>query len=385
MSDPFDIAVIGGGPAGLVAALLARRRGLRVALVAPRVAANDKRTVAMLGVSVDILGEAGVWEALADTVAPLVTMRIVDGTRRLVRAPLVEFHASEIGRTAFGYNVPTAALVAALDDAAEAAGVVRFDGFATSIEPGADSVAIEAGAAGSLEARLVGAADGRNSPARAAAGIVIRRWSYPQTALVANIRHSLPHGNVSTEFHTETGPFTLVPLPGERSAIVCVVRPDEAERLATLSDAELARLFEVKSHHIVGAIEIDGARQQFPLSGQSAKSFAARRIALIGEAAHVFPPIGAQGLNLSLRDAAVFAAVAADHASDPGAAEALADYDRRRTTDIFTRTTAVDALNRTLLTGFLPVQAARGIGLFALDRLPSLKRFAMRQALAPHL
>ncbi len=385
MSDPFDIAVIGGGPAGLVAALLARHRGLRVALVAPRAVANDKRTVAMLGVSVDILGEAGVWDALADTVAPLVTMRIVDGTRRLVRAPLVEFHASEIGRAAFGYNVPTAALVAALDDAAEAAGVVRLDGLATAIEPGADSVAIEVGAAGSLEARLVGAADGRNSPGRAAAGIAIRRWSYPQTALVANIRHTLPHGNVSTEFHTETGPFTLVPLPGARSAVVCVVKPYEAERLALLSDADLARLFEEKSHHIVGAIEIDGARQQFPLSGQSAKSFAARRIALIGEAAHVFPPIGAQGLNLSLRDAAVFSAVASDHASDPGAADALADYDRRRATDIFTRTTAVDTLNRTLLTGFLPIQAARGIGLFALDRLPSLKRFAMRQALAPHL
>jgi len=385
VTDLADIAVVGAGPAGLVAALLARSHGLSVALVAPRTLPNDKRTVAMLGVSVDILEEAGVWAALTDTVAPLATMRIVDATRRLVRAPLVEFHASEIGRPAFGYNVPNAALIAALESEAEAAGILRLDGFARAITPAEDRVTIDAGDAGRIEARLVGAADGRNSPAREAAGIAVRRWSYPQTALVVNIRHNLSHDDVSTEFHTETGPFTLVPLPGKRSAVVCVVKPEEAERLAAVSDIELARVFEEKSRFLVGDIEIDGARQRFPLTGQTARQFAARRIALIGEAAHVFPPIGAQGLNLSLRDAAVFASVAAAHRDDPGAPGALADYDRRRSGDVLSRTTAVDALNRTLLTGFLPVQAARGIGLFALDRLPALKRFAMRQALAPHL
>lgn len=385
MIDLVDVAVVGAGPAGLVAALQARRRGLSVALIAPRALPNDQRTVAMLGVSVDILEEAGVWAALTETVAPLATMRIVDATRRLVRAPLVEFHASEIGRSAFGYNVPNAALIAALEQQAEMAGIVRLDGLARAITPGEDRVVIDAGAAGLIEARLLGAADGRNSPAREAAGIPVRRWSYPQTALVVNISHSVAHDDVSTEFHTETGPFTLVPLPGRRSAVVCVVKPAEAERLAVMSDADLARIFEQKSRSLVGRIEIDGPRQRFPLTGQTARHFAARRIALIGEAAHVFPPIGAQGLNLSLRDAAVFAAVAAAHRADPGSADALADYDRRRSGDILSRTTAVDALNRTLLTSFLPVQAARGIGLFALDRLPALKRFAMRQALAPHL
>lgn len=385
MTGILDVVVAGAGPAGLAAALLARRRGLSVGIVAPRATPNDQRTVAMLGVSVDILAEAGVWDEIEATVAPLATMRIVDGTRRLVRAPLVEFHAGEIGRAAFGYNVPNAALIAALEHAAEAAGVHRVDGLAREIVPEADSVAIDAGAAGALRARLLGAADGRNSRSREAAGIRVRRWSYPQTALVVNITHALPHDDVSTEFHTETGPFTLVPLPGRRSAVVCVVRPDEAERLAALPDEALAHVFEEKSHFLVGAVAIDGPRQRFPLTGQTAERFAARRIALIGEAAHVFPPIGAQGLNLSLRDAAVFAGVAAAHAADPGAADALAEYQRRRSADILSRTGAVDALNRTLLTGFLPVQAARGIGLFALDRLPALKRFAMRQALAPHL
>ncbi len=385
MNAAIDVAVVGAGPAGLCAAILAAREGLSVALVAPRAIPTDRRTVAMLGVSVEILEETGIWPALSDTVAPLRTMRIVDGTRRLVRAPLVEFHASEIGRDAFGYNVPTAAMIAALEDAATAAGILRLDGLARSITVHDDHVAIYAGDAGSVAARLVGAADGRNSPAREAAGIGLKRWSYPQTAVVANIRHTLPHGDGSTEFHTETGPFTLVPLPGLRSAVVCVVKPAEAERLMQLDDRGLAEVFERKSHFLVGDIEIDGPRQAFPLTGQSAERFADRRIALIGEAAHVFPPIGAQGLNLSLRDAAVFARTAAAHRADPGAEDALSDYRRRRSGDVYTRTTAVDALNRTLLTSFLPVQAARGVGLFALDRLPALKRFAMRQALAPHL
>jgi len=385
MNAPIDVAVVGAGPAGLSAAILAAREGLSVALVAPRVIPMDRRTVAMLGVSVEILEETGIWPALSDTVAPLRTMRIVDGTRRLVRAPLVEFHASEIGRDAFGYNVPTAAMIAALEDAATAAGILRLDGLARSITVHDDHVAIAAGDAGSVAARLVGAADGRNSPAREAAGIGLKRWSYPQTAVVANIRHTLPHGEVSTEFHTETGPFTLVPLPGLRSAVVCVVKPAEAERLMQLDDRGLAEVFERKSHFLVGDIEIDGARQAFLLTGQSAERFADRRIALIGEAAHVFPPIGAQGLNLSLRDAAVFARTAGAHRADPGSEDALADYRRRRSGDVYTRTAAVDALNRTLLTSFLPIQAARGVGLFALDRLPALKRFAMRQALAPHL
>ncbi|PPE79591.1 2-octaprenyl-6-methoxyphenyl hydroxylase [Kaistia algarum] len=381
----FDVLVIGAGPAGLAAAILAQQAGATTALLAPRLEARDRRTVAMLGVSVDILKQAGIFAAVEGVSAPMRTMRLVDSTRRLIRAPLVEFHASEIGREVFGYNIPHAALVSALEQAATAIGVERIDGVAASIEPDLDAVTVVTGAGDTITARLLGAADGRRSPGREAAGIGVRSWSYPQSALVVNTAHALPHDDVSTEFHTETGPFTLVPLPGLHSAVVCVERPAEAERLMGLSDDALAAEFERRSHFLLGAIRIDGPRQVFPLTGLAARKFAARRIALIGEAAHVFPPIGAQGLNLGLRDAAVFANVIAGHLADPGSAAALSAYDRGRTGDVFTRTAGVDALNRTLLTSFLPVQAARGIGLFAMDRLPALKRAAMRRALAPHL
>jgi 2-octaprenyl-6-methoxyphenol hydroxylase len=117
------------------------------------------------------------------------------------------------------------------------------------------------------------------------------------------------------------------------------------------------------------------------MGGLSVERFSAQRTALIGEAAHVFPPIGAQGLNLGLRDVAALVEVA--DARDPGAADGLAAYERSRASDVRTRTRAVDALNRSLLSDLLPVDFARGLGLLALDSIAPLRRFVMRQGLTP--
>jgi 2-octaprenyl-6-methoxyphenol hydroxylase len=200
--------------------------------------------------------------------------------------------------------------------------------------------------------------------------------------MVLNFRHSLPHHDTSTEFHTEHGPFTLVPLPGERSSLVWVDRPETtAERMA-LDDDALALAIERRAASILGKVTVDGKRQSFPLSGMTPARFAAGRIVLAGEAAHVFPPIGAQGLNLGYRDVTALGDLLARTGGDPGDPALLAGYERARRGDVFLRTNAVDALNRTLLNGFLPVQAARGFGLFLLDRLPALRRAVMRQGVA---
>src|SRR6185437_10980752 len=130
-----------------------------------------------------------------------------------------------------------------------------------------------------------------------AAGIATEEWRYEQSALVCNLRHAEPHHDTSTEFHTESGPFTLVPLRGNRSSLVLVARPAETARLMALDDAALASELEERSASILGAITIDGRRAVFPASGMRADAFAANRIVLAGEAAHVLPPIGAQGLN----------------------------------------------------------------------------------------
>jgi 2-octaprenyl-6-methoxyphenol hydroxylase len=260
---------------------------------------------------------------------------------------------------------------------------------AEDVAPEDDAVRVRLADGTTVTASLVVAADGRGSKTRAAAGISVSEWRYDQAALVVNLRHSRPHDDTSTEFHTPTGPFTLVPLPGSRSSLVWVGSRGETEERAALSDNDLANEIERRSASILGAIEIDGRRQVFPLAGMNADRFAARRIVLAGEAAHVFPPIGAQGLNLGYRDVAALGEILegtmTDPGADPGAGAVLAAFDRARRGDVFTRTAAVDALNRTLLTGFLPVQALRGLGLFLLDRVAPLRRAVMRQGVAAGL
>ena len=227
-------------------------------------------------------------------------------------------------------------------------------------------------------------ADGRNSICRTAAGISLDSRTYPQTALTFTLAHTRPHHDISTEFHTAEGPFTLVPLPGLRSSLVCVVADDEAERLCALAPAALDAEIERRSHSILGKMHIEPGYGVFPVSIATASRFAANRVALVGEAAHLFPPIGAQGLNLGMRDAVAIAEIAGDiHGRGGDIADAIAAYDRRRRADIASRSVAVDLLNRSLLSDFLAVQGLRGLTLYALDRIGPLRRAAMREGVAP--
>jgi 2-octaprenyl-6-methoxyphenol hydroxylase len=237
-----------------------------------------------------------------------------------------------------------------------------------------------------IAARLAIGAEGRRSLCRSAVGIEFTSATYPQVALTCNLSHSREHGDTSTEFHTESGPFTLVPLPGRRSSLVFVTNPDEAPSLARLSAADMAAEIEHRSHSILGKVTVEPGRGVFPLALETARSFGVSRVVLVGEAAHVIPPIGAQGLNLGLRDAAVIAELVVEarrEGGDVGAPDLCARYDRMRRADVTSRTLAVDALNRSLLSGFLPLQGARGLGLFLMEQVGPLRRAIMREGVAP--
>ena len=380
------VTVVGGGPSGLIAALALASGGLPVTLVAPP-RAPDPRTTALMDGSVRALEALGLWERLRTDASPLRVMRLVDGTRRLLRAPEVEFRAGELGLEGFAWNLENEVLLAALDDAvAEAAGIERVAGAVRSVTDGTQQVAVELDDGRTIASALVAAADGRNSPCRRAAGIGVKVRDYPQVAVTATLAHSRPHHDISTEFHTETGPFTLVPLPGDRSSVVCVVSAREAEELLALAEDAFARVMERKARSILGRMSLASPRGSFPLSQRTAERFARGRIALIGEAAHIIPPIGAQGLNLGIRDAATLAELAVDamqSGEDIGGAGVTDAYERRRRADVASRGFAVDLFNRSLLSDLVPVAGLRGLGLWLMGRSPMLRKAVMREGVGP--
>jgi 2-octaprenyl-6-methoxyphenol hydroxylase len=380
-----QVAIVGAGPAGLTAAIALASAGVEIALVARLPTASDARTSALLEGSVKALEALGVWSRCREHAAPLRVMRIIDDTPRLLRAPEVCFAASEIGLDAFGYNIENQFLVAALEARArELAALTRIEDEAVAVEIADEQVTVRCNRGAALSARLAIGAEGRRSLCRAAAGIDMRGRSYAQTALAFNLGHSRPHHDTSTEFHAEAGPFTLVPLPRRRSSLVFVVDPAEVAKLSTLSDAQMAAEVERRSHSILGKIEVEPGRGVFPLMVETAARFGAGRVALIGEAAHVIAPIGAQGLNLGLRDAATIGElVVAAHRDGHDVGEVTERYDRMRRADATSRMLAVDLLNRSLLSDFLPLQSARAAGLFLMNRIAPLRRAIMREGVSP--
>ena len=382
----FDVVVAGAGPAGLATGLAIAHFGLRCAVVGPKADSKDGRTAALFQGSVAFLQRIGAWAAIAPSATAIEAIRLVDATGSLFRAPEVLFRAREIGEDSFGFNVKNSDLTAALEGLAHHK-LTRIETAAVkAIEPGRNEIRITTADGQDLTAALLAGADGRNSLARTSAGIATQSWSYPQSAVVCTFEHSRPHNGVSTEFHRRAGPLTTVPMPGNTSSLVWVEQPAEAERLTKLADE--AFLSELSGHlgGLLGALSGASTRRSFPLSGLTAESYGANRIALIGEAAHVIPPIGAQGLNLSLRDGATLAELvgaARNRGEDIGSSGVLAAYESRRRPDARNRIWTIDALNRTLLSEYLPVHLARGAGLFVIGQSGPLRRYLMREGIAP--
>lgn len=388
-----DVIVAGAGPAGLAAACLLAQAGANVALVAPGVEAPPqtsdaiRRTVALMQPAIRLLETIGVWtNELKCNSAPLETLRLVDDTGSVFSAPTINFSCRELGEEPFGWNIPLDRLVAALHGAAVAAGVKLTSGSATGWRMHAGKAHVTLDTGETLSAPVAIAADGRQSVLRAGAGITTTEWHYKQSALALSFSHSTPHRGVSIEFHKSSGPFTTVPLPGDRSSLVWLVRPQDVDGILALGPDDLAARLQLEMHGELGLITDVSTPAVIPMQGLTARTFAAGRLMLVGEAAHVVPPIGAQGLNMSLRDSA-FAAEAITDAirfgDDPGSEKLMAQYDARRRADVVPRQAVIDTMNRSLMSEFFPLHAARAAGMSLLQHIPPLRKRVMLEGLNP--
>jgi 2-octaprenyl-6-methoxyphenol hydroxylase len=383
-SPPFyDVAIVGAGAVGLCMALACHARGLNTVLVGPISSPPSGRSVALFVKAIAFLKEIGVWEALEPHAYPLKNLRIIDDTPSLFRPPAVTFQAREVGLEALGYSFELSTLIETLaqrfaETSSRYAHASHIPSMLKHLDQTPSGVHLTLDTQECVHARLVIAADGRNSFVRKAAGIAVNTWTYPQVALTVRIRHTRDHENMSTEMHTRTGPFTWVPLGSHQSGIVWLTTPEHGEMLRTASDTELACALREASRGLIGDITTEGPRQIVPMQGLSAHTLTAQHIALVGETAHAFPPIGAQGLNMGLADCAVlFEALSKKQPIN----EILSRYERARHSDIRMRTGLVDVLNRALLSPFLPVDLLRGAGLLALGQIGSLRRIVMKTGL----
>lgn len=386
-----EAVVIGAGPAGMTAALALAAVGAHVVIAAPAHnpahAEADRRTTALLPGSIELLKNLGVWQVCSLESAPLEGVRIIDDRGGLIRAPEVLFKAEELGLASLGANISNAALNIALHARTCSSDRIQWlpTSAVVSVEPAESFVGVELAEGSRLKAKLAVAADGRNSIARAAAGIATRSWSYDQAAIAATFRHARPHANITTELHRRAGPLTTVPLPGNASSLVWVEAPAEARRLAALDDRSFLAELTARLRGLLGQLDDVTPRATYPLTGLGALRMGQKRVALVGESAHVIPPIGAQGLNLGLRDAASLAecvAAASACGRDIGGSETLLAYHASRAADVLSRAVSVDLLNRSLLTDFLPVQALRGLGLHILANVGPLRRLLMQGGLS---
>ncbi|HEY8161345.1 MAG TPA: FAD-dependent monooxygenase [Methylocystis sp.] len=388
-----DILVAGAGSTGLAAALAFARSGLKTALVGRIPPPLPGRTVALFEASVRFLHALGALERVKALACPIEGIRMIDDTDQLFPVPELTLRASEVDLPALGLNVSNDELVAVLLDLVRAHPEIEFiEADIADYEINSASAAALLADGRRIEADFIVAADGRNSRARAAAGIDVKEWTYPQMALTMMLRHEFPHDNISSEWHTRSGPFTLVPLPARegaphRSSLVWLMSVADARRRLAKPRGELEYEIEDYAKSEFGAMTIESDIGQFRMGGMQVSQHAKGRMALVGETCHVFPPIGAQGLNLSLRDVADLedCLASADLRNERELSRALSRYDRHRRADIGFRTHGVDVLNRSLIIPYLPVDLFRGASFIAVATLGPLRRAVIREGVLPHL
>jgi 2-octaprenylphenol hydroxylase len=391
----YDVLIVGGGPVGACAgALLARGEGgraLSVALLEPRPpaalpanAALEARVVAVSRASERTLVSAGAWPGiLGPRLCAYERMRIWHESVSPTSAAALVFDAADVGEPNLGYIVENRLLQTALLAAfVQAGGHLEAAQF-SSLHVSDDAVEVHT-SGGTLSARLVIGADGAQSAVRTAAGLTAETSGYAQTAIVATVATERPHEMTAWQRFMKAGTLAFLPLADGTSSIVWSADDEVAPGLKAANEAAFALELDRASDLALGATRLVSARQSFALQRLAAQRYVARRVALVGDAAHVVHPLAGQGVNLGLLDAAALAELllaARAGEEDPGALGVLRRYERWRKSEVALMSTAIDGFDRFLAHGTGPLARLAQQGLSWVNRAPELRRVFIRRAL----
>lgn len=388
-----DIIISGGGIPALTLALLLARHGIKTTVIEPYPPQSLTKTTpgnhtsALMQGSLALINKTGdTWKNCAAHAAPLQILRIIDDTSG---DPIkTDFEAPEIGQTEFGQNIPNNILRAALTERTQKNKNIDYHASTMILDYDANdhNISAELDNGQTIAAKLLIAADGRRSAIRELANIQIKEKNYGQKAITCLLDHSRPHDNISTEFHRPGGPFTLVPLPGNQSSLVWVEYNDDADSYISLSRHALERAIQERTRGALGEVKLISDPQIHPLISLRANKITAKRMALMAEAAHVLHPMGAQGLNLSLRDTeSLYETIinAIRLGLDPGSKTILDQYEQSRRQDIQSRIIGTDTLTKLVCTENQLTHKIRRSGLKTIEAIPALKQTLMRKGLSP--
>ncbi len=385
-----DVIILGGGLVGLALAAALDASGLTATIVDPadpdaRTGAGfDGRATALSSSSKRMFDAVGISDHFPEAGSPIQRIEVADGL-----APGGLAFDPGADHEPLGFMHENRHLRAALRARAEAGKhiTLHWNSRATTIERGEFGVTVSLENGRALRAPLLVAADGRNSPAREAAGIRVARWKYDHAAIVSTLRHARPHDQVAHEIFYPAGPFALLPMnddeDGHRSAIVWSVSAGDAQGLLSLSDEDFAAEAEAAMGGFLGKVSMIAPRSSYPLGFHHAAQITATRLALVGDAAHGIHPIAGQGVNLGYRDAAALAQVLVEGARlglDLGDRQLMDRYQRWRGVDTFMVALATDTLTRIYGVRGKTASRVRRFGMGLIDRVGPVKERLMAEA-----
>ena len=387
--DGFDIVVAGAGLAGKLAAVVFASAGFKVACCDPRQEAlagalpGDNRVTALLFPAKRVLERAEIWEGVQANGCALPLLRIVDAGANPVRSGCrFDFQSSEIGHECFGWTVTNTALHDLLNDRiARLPSLTMMRGCkVVQVATRMAEVRCKLSDGIQIQSRLLVAADGKDSTVRGQLGIGCRRALFEAFALSFNVRHPRPNEGVTVEIHGKGESITVIPMPGDdcQSSVVWTTDQTRASELADLDDEQfLSRLQDGLMDH-AGEVAGVSRRAIWQSRVQLANRFGDQRAVLIGEAAHVLSPVGAQGFNTTVADVDALSGLLLHDRIDPGAPSVVSSYERQRRTDVHLRTVATYFLQMAAISRLRPLQGTRRLGLKAIYGVSSVRRAIMR-------